>query len=140
MQDILLFIQHHWALAAALLVILALLMVLELIKIKRSTRSISPAQTTHLMNHNKAIVVDLRSYDTFLGGHILNAISLPLTELKDKIKKIEKFKSQPIVIVCATDAESGNAAKALTEQGFDIQILSGGIRAWREADMPLVKG
>ena len=140
MQDILLFIQHHWALSLAFATILVFLIILEFIKIKRGSSRISPAQTTHLINHNKAIVVDLRSYEAFLSGHIVGAISLPLSALKEQVKKIEKFKSQPIVLVCATGTDSPRAATALMQQGFNVQILSGGIRAWRDAEMPVVKG
>ena len=63
-----------------------------------------------------------------------------LSDLKTKIKKIEKFKSQPIVIICATGADSPAAASLLAEQGFQTCMLNGGIRAWREAEMPLIKG
>ena len=140
MQDIILFMQHHLLLVAAFAAVLFLLFILEFIKIKRGTQSLGPAEAVRLINHEKAVIVDVRSYEAYLTGHIVNSVSLPLNEIKDKIKKIEKFKSQPIVVVCGTGVEASRAATLLTQQGFQAQVLAGGIRAWRDAEMPLVKG
>ncbi|HSW69057.1 MAG TPA: rhodanese-like domain-containing protein [Gammaproteobacteria bacterium] len=140
MQNILPFINHHLALFTALAIVLVILIILEFIKLKRAAARVTPAQVTHLINHDKAVILDIRTTDAFGSGHIVGAISLPFKELKDKLKKIEKFKSQPIVIVCATGAEASKAASSLTQQGFQVKILGGGLRAWRDAEMPLVKG
>jgi len=140
MQDIVLFIQHHWLLALALIVVLSTLLVLEFMNQKRGSKQLSPAQATLLINHSDAIVVDIRNTSQFTEGHIIGALSIPLEEIKDKWKKLEKFKSQPVVIVCMSGTDSPRAASLLTEQGFSVRILAGGIRAWLDADMPLVKG
>ncbi len=142
MQDIGLFMQHHPALIAALAVVLVLLVILEFIKIKRGANRLTPAQTVQWMNHNNAAIIDIRNYEAFSTGHIVGAISLPLADLTntEKLKKIEKFKNQPIVLVCAAGMETPRAATTLAQQGFNVQVLAGGIRAWRDAGMPLVKG
>lgn len=140
MQDILSFVNHHLLLFTALAIILVILIILEFIKLKRGATRLSPARVTHLMNHSKGIVIDIRTPEAFATGHVTGAISLPLSDLKTKIKKIEKFKSQPIVIICATGADSPAAASLLAEQGFQTYMLNGGIRAWRDAEMPLIKG
>lgn len=140
MQDTLSFISHHVALFLALIVVLIILIILEFLKIKRGTTRLSPAQVTRLINHDKGVVIDIRSVDAFTNGHITGALSLPLNDLKDKIKKIEKFKAQPIIVVCATGIDSPKAATLLLQQGFQAQILNGGIRAWADAELPLVKG
>ncbi len=140
MQDILLFMNHHLALVTLLAIILVMLVILEFIKIKRGAKRLTPAEVIHVINHDKGVVIDIRSSDAFATGHITGAISLPLSHLAEKIKKIEKFKLQPIVIVCATGADSPKAAVILAEQGFQAKLLNGGMRAWRDAEMPLVKG
>jgi len=145
MQDILLFVNHHLALFSALAIILVILVILEFIKIQRGASRLTPAEVIRSINHEKAVVIDIRSLDAFKSGHITGAISLPLNDLKNadlktKTKKIEKFKSQPIIIACATGADSAKAAALLAQQGFQTQLLNGGLRAWRDAEMPLVKG
>lgn len=140
MQDILAFIHNHLALSSLLAVVLVGLIIIEFIKLRRGTRQVSPAKVVQLINHNQAAIVDIRGSEAFLAGHIVGAISLPMNEIANKLKKIEKLKSQPIVVVCATGADSNKAAVLLTQQGFQVQILAGGIRAWRDAQLPVVKG
>jgi rhodanese-related sulfurtransferase len=139
MQDLIQFLQQHWTLSLPLAIILILLMVLEFIKQRTSATQISPARLTLLVNHAKATVVDIRSPSQYSEGHIVNAISMPYAELSEKSKKLEKFKANPIIIVCANGLESPKAATTLAKQGLNISILNGGIRAWRDANMPLTK-
>lgn len=140
MQDIIVFIQQHTLLIALFAVVLIILVILEFIKLKQSANRLSCTQATRLINHEKGIFVDVRPTEAYLAGHITSAISLPFAELTQKIKKIEKFRAQPLVLVCAAGTDSARAATTLTHQGFKVHILSGGIRAWREAQLPLVKG
>jgi rhodanese-related sulfurtransferase len=139
MKDFTLFLQQHSMLSIALVVILILLFIVESIRAKLSARRISPVEATHLMNHEEAVVVDIRSPDAFYSGHIIGALSLPLVDLEKQYKKLEKYIKKPIVIVCATGLESPRAAQFLIKNGYHALIHAGGIRAWKEANMPLVK-
>lgn len=139
MQEIILFMQQHGTLSLALIVVLTLLILIEFVKQKNSGTRISSAQMTHLINHQNAMVVDVRNTDGYNSGHIINSVSLPLAEMEDKIKKIEKFKSQPIVLVCATGTESQRAAAVLQKKGFTVYTLAGGLRTWKMDQLPLVK-
>lgn len=140
MQDILILIQHQKMLVAALVIVLILLMIVEFIRQKQGAQRLSPQMATQMINHQNALVLDIRPSEAFTTGHIVGSISLPLTELEQKLKKIEKFKSQPIVITCAGGLESPRAAAILTKHGFQVSLLAGGIRGWKEAELPLVKG
>jgi rhodanese-related sulfurtransferase len=122
MQEILEFIKHHTLLNTALFGVLFALILLELI------------------NHSNASVIDLRPASAFTEGHVIGALSVPHSELVNKSKKIEKLKVQPLILVCANGVDSVRAAVTLGKQGFDVRVLDGGIRAWRDAEMPLVKG
>ncbi|MDR3477183.1 MAG: rhodanese-like domain-containing protein [Gammaproteobacteria bacterium] len=140
MQDFITFLQLHWVLSATFVVVIFALLIIEFIKQKQSATQLSPSQLTQMMNHEDAVVVDLRSSILFADGHIIGAQSIPFTELNQKIKKLDKFKSKPIVLVCLTGAEAPRAAITLKDSGFNIHTLAGGMRAWREADLPVVKG
>jgi rhodanese-related sulfurtransferase len=139
MQNFLIFMENHWLLTLAFLIIFFLIVIVEFIRTKRSARQISPREAIHFMNHQNAVILDLRSNDAFATGHIVGAVSLPYAELPNKIKKLEKYKSQPIILVCAGGVESSRAAKILANEQFTSHILAGGIRGWRDAEMPLVK-
>lgn len=139
MQDILNLLQEHWQLTSALIAVLFLLIIIEFIKQKRGANGLTPASTTHFINHKNAVVIDTRSTDSYSSGHIVGSVSIPLADLVAKNKKIEKFKTQPIVLVCNSDPEGQRAANQLQTNGFDVYILAGGLRAWRDAELPLVK-
>ncbi len=139
MQDILSFIQNHWMLGIALVIIFVLLLAIEWIRNKQGARRISPVEATQLINRQEAVLVDLRPADAFKTGHIVGAISIPFAELENKSKKLEKYKSKPIILVCAAGLESARATSILMKIGLSAFILAGGIRGWRDADMPLVK-
>ncbi len=139
MQDIFLFAQQHALLSIALIVLLLLLIIVEFIRAKQGAQRISPALATQMINHQNAVLLDVRSKENFSTGHIVDAVSIPLAELESKYRKLDKFKTRPIIIVCATGLESRQAAAVLTKNGFNIHLLAGGIRGWKEANLPLVK-
>lgn len=140
MQEIILFINQNHMLVAAFIAVLVLLMIIELIRQKQGATRISPQMATHLINHKEAAIVDIRNTEAYLTGHIAGSISIPLAELTNKYKKLEKYKSQPVIVVCPLGIESKNAADLLKKNGFhSVSILAGGIRGWKDADMPLIK-
>ena len=138
MQDILVFLQQHWLLSSALLVVLVLLIGLEFIKQKSGGARLSPAAATKLINHENAVVIDVRNADAFAKGHIVEAVSLPIADLA-KSKKIDKFMTRPIILVCEMGADSAKAAPPLLKKGFKVHILGGGLRTWKTEQLPLVK-
>lgn len=139
MQNILIFLQDHWMLSLAFLGVFIFILIVEFIRTKQGALQIHPSQAIRLMNHQNAVVIDLRPTDVFQTGHIVNAVSIPFADLESKIKKLDKYKSQPILLVCANGVESRSAAQILAKHQIKTQILAGGIRGWREADLPLAK-
>lgn len=139
MQDLPLFIAHHLALTYALVSILVLLSILEAVRFRRSNFRIDITSAIQMINHQNAAIIDIRPNDLFTKGHILNAISLSNQDLLGNSKKIEKFKKRPIILVCSNGLDSQKVAMLLVKQGYTIHVLSGGIRAWNEAGMPLIK-
>lgn len=139
MQDITTFIQSHSALSLAFAVLVALLALVEFIRHKRSAQQVTPIQLTQMINHQHAVVVDIRPTDIFAKGHVIGSQSLPMAELKNNHKKIEKLKTKPIVLVCAKGLDSPKIAATLKTQGYDVHVLGGGINSWISANMPTVK-
>jgi rhodanese-related sulfurtransferase len=139
MQEVFSFLQHHLALLTAFIAILILLAIFEYIKSKKSAACLSPVVATQMINHQNAVVLDIRNREAYAAGHIVNAISIPITELETHYKKLEPSKKQPIIVLCGTGQESPRAAELLTKNGFNTFILAGGIRGWKEAEMPLIK-
>ncbi|HFL3390151.1 TPA: rhodanese-like domain-containing protein, partial [Legionella pneumophila] len=55
-------------------------------------------------------------------------------------QKMSKYKDKPIILVCARGLQSPTLAMKIRNQGYQPLVLSGGIQAWQNADLPLVKG
>ena len=128
------FILTNWVLVLALIVVLALLV--------RSyvggAKGLGAMEAVKLINHNNAVVVDVRTDSEFQGGHILNAIHIPLGMFESKINELDAYKERPIIMSCHSGNRSGRALALLKKRGFtDVYNLSGGILAWQNANLPL---
>lgn len=139
MQDLITFLSNHLALSASILVLFALLVIVELLRAKRLTFSIPATRAVQLINHDNAVVVDIRSKDAYKNGHLIDAISLPISENKELGKRLTKYKNKPIIVVCNNGLESQKIAAHLLKEGYNAYSLSGGTRAWIDAQMPLIK-
>ncbi|MDH4215964.1 MAG: rhodanese-like domain-containing protein [Gallionella sp.] len=93
-----------------------------------------------LINHKNAVVLDVREESEYQLGHILNSKLIPLGKLGERIGELEKYKEQPIVVVCRTGNRSGMACATLGKRGFtQAYNLAGGVTAWQKANLPLEK-
>lgn len=139
MQDIITFISQHPTLSFGILLVLILLIIVEFIRNKRRISQVSPLQMTQLINHENAVVIDIRANEAYRKGHIIDALSFTPQELRESGKKLEKFKSKPLILICQTGAESQKIAASMLKEGYNVRSLAGGMRSWIEAQMPLVK-
>jgi len=58
----------------------------------------------------------------------------------DGAKELPANKQLPVVVVCASGARATRAAGKLRKMGYEnTRVLSGGMRAWREANLPVEK-
>jgi len=98
-------------------------------------------EVTKLLNHEDAVLIDVREENEFTQGHILNSINMPLSSLSDKMSRLEKHRDQPIIAICLSGQRSAQACGKLKKQGFEkVYNLSGGIMAWQTASLPLTRG
>lgn len=89
----------------------------------------------------KLLLLDVRSAADFAGekGHIASALNLPLEELAARQGELESRREQPVLLVCTTDRLSSKAAAQLAAAGFaKVQVVQGGMTAWRERGWPVV--
>lgn len=103
---------------------------------KRAGASLSCTEAVQLMNHQHAIMIDIRPAEAFAAGHIPQARSVPASEIEKKATHLPKNK--PLIVVCDLGRTSGSAATRLRALGFtEVSILSGGMRAWSTAGLPV---
>ena len=96
--------------------------------LKKKYNSITSEQVQGLMKDANYIIIDVREAFEFEKGHIPGAKLLPLGQIPKRINEIDKEKS--IIVVCASGGRSSNAANYLSQQGFDVSNMMGGMMAW----------
>ena len=102
--------------------------------------NLSPADAVTLINRSNAIVLDVRDDSEFAGGHIAEAVHIPLTSLNDRLAELKKYKNKPILVNCQRGMRSAKACTILHKAEFtQVHNLDGGLLAWVAAKLPVVK-
>lgn len=86
------------------------------------------------------VILDVREKDAYVEGHIANARLLPRGQLELRVNDELADPTKRIVCCCEFGRISTLAAATLRQMGFQRAIaLDGGMKAWRDAGLPLVK-
>ncbi|MCB1773931.1 MAG: rhodanese-like domain-containing protein [Gammaproteobacteria bacterium] len=137
MEQLIEFAGNHALLVGAFLVVLTAL-VWNLAMDPGGKNAVDPLAATAMINHEDAVVLDVRSMAEFKDGHIVNAVNIPLNGLGGNLKQLEKHKGKPIVAVCRSGSRSGSACSMLRKHGFEnVKNLRGGMMAWESANLPV---
>ncbi|MBK8741527.1 MAG: rhodanese-like domain-containing protein [Betaproteobacteria bacterium] len=97
-------------------------------------------QVTQLINNEKAVTVDLRETKELTDGKLPGAVHIPLSQLKERVGELERFKERPLILYCARGQRSRAAGSVLGRAGFTkLFNLAGGHKAWKDAGLPLDK-
>ena len=113
----------------------------EIASLFRGFKALGPAQLTALINRDNALVVDLLPQAYFEKGHIPGSKNVQLSQFDPENKQLTASRALPVVLVCKTGQTAAPAAGRLHKAGFErVYVLDGGIGAWQQADLPLVKG
>ena len=105
-----------------------------------SAGSLTASGAVTLINREKAVVVDVGEIEEFASGHVGGAKNVPFSELEDKLPNAVKNKALPLILVCATGARANRALAVVKKLGYEqAQVLNGGLKAWKEANLPIEK-
>jgi rhodanese-related sulfurtransferase len=106
----------------------------------RGIKEVDCQGAMQLINHKQAIVLDVREDSEYKSGHVLNAKHIPLGKLGQRLGELEKYRDQPVVVICRSGNRSCTASAQLGKQGFSqVYNLNGGVMAWQKANLPLEK-
>ncbi len=79
---------------------------------------------------DNTVLLDVRENIEVEAFAIENAVNIPLGKLRERIDELDK--SKHIVVICAVGVRANNAARILTNRGFDkVSILVGGASFYR---------
>ncbi len=107
-----------------------------------STAEVRDLTRKRLEGDEKAVLLlDARPSAAFEQGRLPTAVNTRLTEFPPDAKRLERYTRYDNLIVYGEDPGSASAralTKRLMELRYkDVRMFEGGVRAWREAGLPL---
>lgn len=85
-----------------------------------------------------AALIDVRDRDEWDEVHVEGAMLIPLDALPERLDDIPR--AQDVVVICRSGRRSGIAQTTMRDAGIDrVSNLAGGIIAWEEAGLPVVR-
>ncbi len=139
LQEIMPFVSKHPIISLVWVALLISVIVLTIKGLFSKVKTIPRSAAIALMNKEEAIVVDTRTRDDFRRGHILDAVNLTPSEIKDNnLGEVEKHKNRPVILVSANGMELVKPAESLLKAGFErVFVLKDGLSGWTGDNLPL---
>ena len=101
---------------------------------------LSVHESVKLVNERSAQIVDVRTVDEFKAGHVAKSKNLPAKEFDSDLKNLKLDASKPVILVCLSGSRANNLLGKFKKAGFaEVACMDGGIAAWKDAGLPLVK-
>jgi rhodanese-related sulfurtransferase len=130
------FLLENWYLVLAAVVSGGLLLWPQ---VGRIGAALSVTDAVHLINRERAVLIDVSEPAEFAAGHVAGSRNVPFGSLETS-KDLPTNKALPLVVVCPTGARASRAAGTLRKLGFaNAHALAGGLSAWRAANLPVEK-
>jgi rhodanese-related sulfurtransferase len=101
--------------------------------------AVSTAEAVRLINRERAVLIDVSEPAEYAAAHAGGSKNVPFSKL-ESTNDLPKNKALPLVVVCATGSRATRAVATLRKLGFaNARALAGGLKAWREASLPVDK-
>lgn len=96
-----------------------------------SYQQITQEEAKELMDTQEVVILDVREQDEYDGGHIPDAVLLPVGTIdKDTAAAVIPEKDSTVLVYCRSGNRSKTASSALTELGYTNVCEFGGINTW----------
>lgn len=93
-------------------------------------RHLSPERVESMARSGQAVVVDVRESGEFKKGHIPRARHIPLGQLVQRLREVNKERA--VVVVCQSGNRSSKACELLGQAGYkNVYNMSGGMNSWK---------
>ena len=101
---------------------------------------LSTANAVQLINRERAVVVDVCEPEEFAAGHVGGARNVPVGQFEQRLPEVVKNRTVPLILVCPTGARANRVLAIAKKLGYEkAQVLAGGLKAWKDANLPLEK-
>lgn len=93
-------------------------------------KRISAQEAKAVIDSEDVIILDVRTKEEYITGHIENSVLLPVTDIAKKADELLVDKNAKILVYCRSGNRSAQAAKQLINMGYTNVYDFGGITDW----------
>jgi rhodanese-related sulfurtransferase len=97
---------------------------------KARMKEYSASEVSEQMNDDSVILLDVRTHEERNHKHIKGSLHIPVNELSQKLKMLEKHREKEIICYCHSGRRSFMATLMLTNNGFQAANMKGGMIEW----------
>lgn len=96
-----------------------------------SIKEIAPNDVASRLNQGASVpLLDVREMDEWNEGHVAGAKHIPLGELHDRLHELDP--ETETIVICRSGNRSRMACELLSEQGYKVINMTGGLLAWTD--------
>jgi rhodanese-related sulfurtransferase len=112
----------------------------DYLQLPEQLEPISREELVERVREGRVIVLDVRPVEEYRAGHIPGAVSVPIDELKRRLKKLSR--EEEIIAYCRGPycLFSIRALELLRRRGFKARRFQEGIPDWKAAGLPVAVG
>jgi rhodanese-related sulfurtransferase len=130
---------NHPFLAGGLALMALVVIAYEMRRQGQGASAVAPNDAIRMMNEG-AVLVDVRPTNQFKDGHIAGARNMPGDQIADGAKGLDKLGGKTLIMCCDSGSMAGAAVRTLVRAGSkNVFSLRGGLAAWRNENLPIVK-
>ncbi len=89
---------------------------------------ITPGQLDDYVGNSGALIIDLREPEEFVQRHIRGAVNIPYERFQ---KRMMFPMDMELILYCERGSISISAARELSEKGYRVKTVVGGLHAYR---------
>jgi phage shock protein E len=71
-----------------------------------------------LIQEKQGTIVDVRTREEFMGGHVAGSVNIPVQELGNRMDEVKTLK-EPLILCCASGGRSGMATQFLSQMNIE---------------------
>lgn len=140
MDQLSVFINDHAILVGSFCALLTYVLFIEFRDFTQKFEVVTPTGAISIINNSDSLLIDVREANELQDGVIANYRHIPLSSVPKEAGSLSTYKDKDILVYCRTGIRSASACRTLSKQGFEkIYNLKGGITAWKDAQLPVVK-
>ena len=94
-----------------------------------------------LKQHDRPLLLDVRTIGEFRQGHIPGAVNIDIRQLEHALPRLSAYRNNEVIVYCETGARASSAIPMLKQAGFTHLLLTDSdMSGWRRSRLPTERG